>query len=202
MTAGERLTPAITDNTELRDWITASTWSYHHPVGTCAMGSVVDAECRVHGCEGLSVIDASVMPDIPSANTNIPTIMIAEQVVRLRRESPARVSMAASRTMTPLQSLLRGRVVEPDAADYDDVRRVWNGAVDRRPALVACCVENQRRDDVRRGMPASTIWTFRSAAAVTVWRGSRYATAAWSSTSPGSKTSPWAPASPGPVPVC
>ena len=56
--------------------------TYHHPVGTCAMGSgreaVVDAELRVHGIEGLRVADASVMPTIPSANTNAPTVMIGE----------------------------------------------------------------------------------------------------------------------------
>lgn len=55
-----------------------------HPVGTCAMGqaddamSVVDQQFRVHGLENLFVADASVMPVIPSANTNLPTIMLAE----------------------------------------------------------------------------------------------------------------------------
>lgn len=55
-----------------------------HPVGTCAMGradnamSVVDESFRVHGIDNLYVVDASVMPVIPSANTNLPTMMIAE----------------------------------------------------------------------------------------------------------------------------
>jgi len=55
-----------------------------HPVGTCAMGqasdqmSVVDEAFRVHGIDNLFVADASVMPIIPSANTNLPTIMLAE----------------------------------------------------------------------------------------------------------------------------
>jgi choline dehydrogenase len=61
--------------------------SYLHPVGTCAMGpgreAVVDVELRVRGVEGLRVADASVMPTIPSANTNAPSIMIGEFASRL-----------------------------------------------------------------------------------------------------------------------
>ncbi len=56
-----------------------------HPVGTAKMGpaadpmAVVDAHLRVHGVEGLRVVDASVMPTITSGNTNAPTLMIAER---------------------------------------------------------------------------------------------------------------------------
>jgi choline dehydrogenase-like flavoprotein len=46
-------------------------------------GSVVDAAGAVHGIDGLSVADASVMPEIPSANTHIPTVMIAERIAAL-----------------------------------------------------------------------------------------------------------------------
>jgi len=56
-----------------------------HPVGTCAVGSVVDAQLRVNGIAGLRVIDASVMPDVPGGNTNAPTIMIGEKAADMLR---------------------------------------------------------------------------------------------------------------------
>jgi 5-(hydroxymethyl)furfural/furfural oxidase len=62
-----------------------------HPCGTCAIGrkddpmAVVDSNCRVYGMENLRVVDASVMPRIPSANTNLPTIMVAERAADLIR---------------------------------------------------------------------------------------------------------------------
>jgi choline dehydrogenase len=60
--------------------------SYHHPVGTCALGpdpdqgAVVGTRGAVHGVDGLWVTDASVMPAIPAANTNLTTIVIAERI--------------------------------------------------------------------------------------------------------------------------
>jgi choline dehydrogenase len=60
----------------------------YHPVGTCHMGSlsagaVVDAALRVHGVEGLRVVDASVFPTVTSANTNAPTLMVAQKAADL-----------------------------------------------------------------------------------------------------------------------
>ncbi|MCY0985723.1 GMC family oxidoreductase [Nannocystis sp. ILAH1] len=55
-----------------------------HPTSTVPMGDdgVVDSEGRVHGVEGLMVVDASIMPGIPSAPTNLTTMMIAEYIAR------------------------------------------------------------------------------------------------------------------------
>ena len=62
-----------------------------HPVGTCHMGSddaaVVDSELRVHGLDGLRVVDASVMPRIIRGHTHAPTVMIAERAADLIRAS-------------------------------------------------------------------------------------------------------------------
>ena len=98
ITGGQRLgvTPAVVaDDAEADAWIRRSAWTYHHPVGTCAMGqdpasgAVVDADARVYGVTGLSVADASILPDIPSANTNLPVIMAAEQIAARRRSGAA-----------------------------------------------------------------------------------------------------------------
>jgi choline dehydrogenase len=74
------------DAAELAELIRAETRSLPHVVGTCSMGprpddgGVVDARGNVYGTERLSVIDASIMPDVPSGFTHVPTIMIAERL--------------------------------------------------------------------------------------------------------------------------
>jgi choline dehydrogenase len=71
----------------LRDYIRETVVTYHHQAGTCAMGAgedaVVDQRLRVHGVDGLWVADASVMPAVPTGNTNAPVVMIAERAADL-----------------------------------------------------------------------------------------------------------------------
>ena len=75
--------PSVMTDEELFDYGCANAKTDHHPVGTCKMGTgadaVVDLELKVHGVEGLRVCDSSVMPRVPSCNTNAPTIMIGEK---------------------------------------------------------------------------------------------------------------------------
>jgi choline dehydrogenase len=62
------------------EYIRRSVRGYFHPVGTCALGSVVDAAGAVLGLENLHVADASIMPTIPRANTNLSTLAVAEKI--------------------------------------------------------------------------------------------------------------------------
>ena len=79
----------IATDAQLDAYIRQRTEVGHHPVATCAMGtngdSVVDPELRVRGLDGLRVVDASVMPLVPSGNTYAPTIMVAEKAADMIR---------------------------------------------------------------------------------------------------------------------
>jgi choline dehydrogenase len=73
--------PAGDSDEEIMDFVRRASQSVYHPTSTCAIGSVVDPQLRVYGCEGLRVADASVMPTITRGNTNAAVIMIAEKAV-------------------------------------------------------------------------------------------------------------------------
>ncbi|GAT72408.1 oxidoreductase [Microbacterium sp. HM58-2] len=77
--------PEVAD-ADVEDWVRRTAITYHHQVGTCRMGTdadaVVDPRLRVRGIEGLRVIDASVMPTVPTGNTNAPAAMIGERGAR------------------------------------------------------------------------------------------------------------------------
>lgn len=79
------------DDDEIIAHVRALTQTLYHPVGTCAMGTgegaVVDPELAVRGVQGLRVVDASVMPEVPRGNTNAPTVMIGEKAADLIRDA-------------------------------------------------------------------------------------------------------------------
>jgi choline dehydrogenase-like flavoprotein len=93
---------AVTD-AQIEAFVRSHADTIYHPVGTCRMGpgplDVVDAELRVHGLQGLRVVDASIMPTIIGGNTNAPTVMIAEKAVDMIKaavRSDSAVELAAA----------------------------------------------------------------------------------------------------------
>jgi len=83
--------PQAVDREQLEADLRRRLMLIYHPVGTARMsdtaeGAVVDSRLRVHGLQGLRVVDASIMPTIVGGNTNAPTIMIAERGADLIRE--------------------------------------------------------------------------------------------------------------------
>ncbi|MFF3902586.1 GMC oxidoreductase [[Kitasatospora] papulosa] len=92
--------PALLDEDFADAWLRSDIGNYVHAVGTCRMGPaddplpVVDTHCRAHGHTRLRVIDASIMPDVPRANTHTPTVMSAEPLAEAANgavEPPARL---------------------------------------------------------------------------------------------------------------
>ena len=82
-------TPNVKTDDDIRKIIRERADTVYHPVGTCKMGhdamAVVDANLKVHGMEGLRVVDGSIMPTLIGGNTNAPIIAIAEKAVDLIR---------------------------------------------------------------------------------------------------------------------
>jgi choline dehydrogenase len=77
--------------------IARTTFPIYHPVGTCAIGSVVDTDLRVQGVEGIRVVDCSVMPKVPRGNTNAPAIALAERAADLiKGATPLRAGAEAA----------------------------------------------------------------------------------------------------------
>jgi len=106
---GKALQPegSCNSDAEVRQFVRQRAETIYHPVGTCKMGSdpmaVVDAELRVHGLQGLRVVDASIMPLLIGGNTNAPVIMIAEKASDMIKA--ARRASAASAETVPEQVL-------------------------------------------------------------------------------------------------
>ncbi|OLB81960.1 MAG: glucose-methanol-choline oxidoreductase [Actinobacteria bacterium 13_2_20CM_2_71_6] len=82
--------PDVRTDAELREFVRTRADSYHHQAGSCRMGiddgSVVDPRLRVHGTDGLRVVNASVMPSVPSGNCHTAIVAIAERAADLIKE--------------------------------------------------------------------------------------------------------------------
>ena len=126
---GPEVTPGAAAQTDaqLDEFLVEHLESAYHPCGTCRMGAAADADAvvdgagRVHGVDGLRVVDASIFPTVPNGNLNAPTIMAAEKVADhiLGRALPPDHAAAAATWVDP-EWRTRQRERPP-------MRRVWDG---------------------------------------------------------------------------
>jgi choline dehydrogenase len=77
----------VTSDADLKAAISTSAQSYHHVIGTCALGKMLDSEFRVKGVEGLRVVDTSAMPVLPTCHTQAPTYALAEAAARILKKA-------------------------------------------------------------------------------------------------------------------
>jgi choline dehydrogenase len=97
--------PSVAGEAQLREWVVDNIGSYYHFVGSCRMGvdrmAVVDPELKVRGVDGLRVVDGSVMPSIPAANTHTTVVMIGERAADLiaAEHAGGRATPAAQQTV-------------------------------------------------------------------------------------------------------
>jgi choline dehydrogenase len=88
--AGSEISPggSVAARGEIEAFVRSNCLHYFHPVGTCRMGpasdpsAVVDARGKIHGLDNIYISDASIMPVIPRANTNLPALVIGERIAR------------------------------------------------------------------------------------------------------------------------
>ena len=126
---GPEVTPGADaqSDAQLDEFLVEHLESAYHPCGTCRMGAAADADAvvdgagRVHGVDGLRVVDASIFPTVPNGNLNAPTIMAAEKVADhiLGRALPPDHAAAAATWVDP-EWRTRQRERPP-------MRRVWDG---------------------------------------------------------------------------
>lgn len=99
---GANLASLLVEESALEGFVRQSVFGVWHASGTCRMGAhadrsaVTDAAGRVHDVGRLRVVDASLMPRLPTANTNIPTIMLAEKIADTMQAERRAVRLASS----------------------------------------------------------------------------------------------------------
>ena len=132
--------PDVRTDAEIDDYLRRATVNDFHPVGTCRMGTdrmaVVDPTLKVHGIEGLRVVDASVMPTIVGANTNATTIMIGEKAADMIRGRPplpaATVPLPTGQPVRPAPACAPGLTTHAAPASVAGAPRVRRKDEDRQ----------------------------------------------------------------------